>query len=80
MGKKVIPKFKANLIPFSKPKDKGVPDLGFHFTPEDNYRIMVACINASEWIKGFGKGRQPYSIDLRNYENTISNDKDSHLI
>lgn len=71
---------KKSGIPFSAPKDCNVPDLGFHFNPEENYKIMLACKHAGEWMRDYGKGRQPYSIDLSHYHNNISDDNDPHII
>ncbi len=46
------------------------PDLGFHFTEEDNLRIRINCRAAVRFMKTYGLAPAPPMIDLSHYINS----------
>ena len=47
---------------------------GFNFTKDDEARMELAKASASQFMKGYGKGRKPYTIDYSHYYSTKRND------
>lgn len=50
------------------PKPKRGP-LGWTFTPEEEARARRAIRAANKFMQSYGKGREPYMVDIRHYEN-----------
>jgi len=44
--------------------------LGFRFTDSDERCIRQACRRAMKYMKTYGQGQTPATIDLRHYENS----------
>ncbi len=40
----------------------------FHFTKEEEERILQAKHEAVEYMAVYGKGREPYMVDFRHYK------------
>lgn len=49
-----------------------IPDLGFHFSQEQEELILDAIDDAIEFMKNYGAGRQPQTIDKRYYINPFA--------
>lgn len=44
------------------------PSLGWRYEPDEEAAIVRAKAQAADFMKGYGRGRQPYEIDLSHYE------------
>lgn len=42
--------------------------LGFKFTEEEEGRMFLACLKAAKYMRDYGKGRKPQSIDREYYK------------
>lgn len=63
-----IGNFVFNLMP---PEEPHKYQLGFPITPEDEERMLMACIGAARFMRGYGKGSTPYSVSVTDSEQII---------
>lgn len=64
---------RQNHPPIKRP----TPCLGFRYTDSQEARIKRAMEDAVEYMKGYGKGRQPRMIDTSHYDITgLTDDTD----
>ncbi len=47
------------------------PSLGFRFTEAEEAAMARAMREAGRYMRAYGAGREPFTVDLRHYENTL---------
>ena len=52
---------------------------GKHYTPEDNYRIYLACVDAAKYMEGYGQAPQQPQIDLSHYSKGVTAEKETKV-